>query len=227
MTTTFYKRFEKTWDRYLKRHSTEIILTGIKRNVMTEVPKFTLIGAFSGWDDNDEKKDILGEVGTTAKIKVSDLQQLYSQPGIMKGNGRVIKTFKPSFIFEKVLYQEISLNKSYKLKLNIQGNKFTGTIKIYNEENKLYKKIMVNNSKELIINIVSNGEKLYIDYSESVGDILCDVLIELLDDSVPCPINNLKSEIDFLTAQGRSFKIDSQELSGSGNLMILTLSNLG
>lgn len=227
MTTIFYKRFEKTWDRYLKRHSTEITLTGIKRSLMSEAPKFIITGAFSGWNDDDEKRDILAEVGTTAKIKVSDLKQTYSQPGIMKGNGRIIKSFIPSFIFEKVLYQETVLNKSYQIKINILGENFAGNIKLYNEENKIYKKIIINSPKELNINLVSIGEKLYIDYTEVEGDIDCKISINLLDDSVPCPISNLKSEIDFLTAQGRTFKIDSQELSGSGNLMILNLSNIG
>lgn len=227
MTTTFYKRFEKTWDRYLKRHSTEIILTGIKRSLMSEAPKYIIIGAFSGWNDDDEKRDILAEVGTTAKIKVSDLKQTYSQPGIMKGNGRITESFTPSFIFEKVLYQETILNKSYQIKMKILGENFAGNIKLYNEENKIYKKIIVNSPKELNINIVANGEKLYIDYTEVEGGISCEISINSLDDSVPCPISNLKSEIDFLTAQGRTFKIDSQELSGSGNLMILNLSNIG
>ena len=227
MTTTFHNRFEKSWNRLLKRHSTEIILVGVKANIMKEAPQYIFNGTFSGWTNTDNKKDIFGETNTVIKLKTSDFQNTYSQPNIIKGNGRIINSFCFEKIEEKILYSETELNQSYTIVISVKNNIKT-KLKIYNEEHNLYTQItLTKDTNNMSIPIVSNGNKLYIDYSESVGEVLCEATLNMLDESVKCELTNLKSDIDFVKVGNRTFKIDSQTLSGSGNLVILTVSNKG
>lgn len=227
MTTIFNQRFEKTWDRYLNRHKTEITLTGKKYDIMKEPPVFKLYGAFSGWNDADEKRDILAEVGTIVKLKISDLEKTYSQPGVIKGNGQPISTSTPQNISDNILFLPTVIGESYKINLNVSGENLNRVMKIYDENNSKYSQMILNISRDISINIVATGENLYIDYSEGTGDINCTSSVGQLDGSVPCPIYNLKADIDFITANGHTFKIDSQKQNGSNNLMVLTLSNVG
>lgn len=227
MTTTFNKRFEKTWDKLLKRNSSEIILVGLKKATMKEAPQFIINGIFSGWTNTDNKKDIFGETNTTIKLKITDIENTYSQPGLIKGSGKIIDSFDFEKIQDKTLYLNTNINKSYIINLKISNVKYKTIINIYNEENKTYTKLILTNDKELQIPIISIGEKIYIDYNESIGDINCEATLNLVDESLKCPLMNLKSEIDFVQVQNRTFKIDSQTMNGSGNLMILTVSNKG
>lgn len=227
MTTTFNKRFEKTWDKLLKRNSSEIILVGLKKATMKEAPQFIINGVFSGWTNTDNKKDIFGETNTTIKLKITDIENTYSQPGLIKGSGKIIDSFDFEKVQDKTLYLNTNINKSYIINLKISNVKYKTIINVYNEENKTYTKLILTNDKELQIPIISIGEKIYIDYNESIGDINCEATLNLVDESLKCPLMNLKSEIDFVQVQNRTFKIDSQTMNGSGNLMILTVSNKG
>lgn len=232
----YSKLFESAWNNYLKMNPSDIIMTGKKTDRMEQVPIYRLTGAFSGWVENDTKKDIITEMDTTVKIKVKDLMSCWSQPGVMPGSGfqENIQENKNIYIDDEVLlFENIQVNKVCEISLeyDIIDNPITKKIvSFYNEHNQIYKQIQINKSGKGIISFKFNSSGTSIFMNSSMGTpgmTTSNFKIGNLNGAIKCPIDNIKSNIDTLTVSNRSFKIDGQKLSASNVLMVLTLSNKG
>lgn len=226
--TIFQKRFEKAWDRYLHVNSSIIKLVGYMNPSMKDRPIFILNGVFSGWEDKRKDLDILGDVGTTVKLKIDDLKNTYSQPDIALGNGKPILNLPYQKINQNVfVFEKVELNHTYNINFNIKCDNINRRLKIYNEEGTIYFVKDIINDININTNIISSGTKIYADFEFGYGDFESFINIYKLDESIKCPITDIKSKIEYIVVDNHNFKIDSQSLSGSNSLMILNLSNIG
>lgn len=226
----YSKLFSNAWDNYIDMNPTEIIMTGKKTSVMNEIPVFKLIGSFSGWEENDLKKDIMSENETTVKFKIKDLKSCWSQPNVMNGSGYVenviSKTINLSkFNPDKTLLTNLTIGKYYSVGLVFE-NIIYGSLRIYDDYQNIIKNIFPNNKNKIEFTFCATTPSIYIDFMDNdENNILKEVKYGELNGAIKCPIDNIKSNINNLTVANRTFKIDGQKLSASNVLMVLFLSN--
>ena len=226
----YSKMFGKAWENYIDVNPTEIIMTGKKTTFMNEKPVFKLIGSFSGWEENDMKKDIMSENETTVKFKISDLKKCWSQPNVMDGSGCIdnivtndlnISKFNP----DKTLVAGLVVGKYYCVGLIFEKVVETH-FRIYDDYQNIIKNMYPIKSNKLEFKFKATTPSIYIDFMGiDENNVLKTVKYGELNGAIKCPIDNIKANIDDITVGNRTFKVEGQKLSASNVLMVVYLSN--
>lgn len=225
----YSKLFESTWDKYIEMNPTEIVLVGKKTSYMKETPKFNLIGSFSGWEEKDVRKDIMSENETTIKLRIKDLINCYSQPGVLDGNGKLINEGKLNVSLSNddenpLLLERLEINKDYAIKLSFQ-NTLESKISIKNDYGQIYcTGYPETDRNDILLKFKTTSPNVYLDFGKNINSLVS-IQYGQLDGSIRCPIDNIKSNIDHVTVSNRTFKIDGQKLSAANTLMVVYLSN--
>lgn len=230
----YHKNFERTWNDYLNRNSVDIVLTGKKTPRMNKVPIYRLTGVFSGWDETDIKQDIVTDTETTVKIKISDLLKNRSQADVLDGSGLVLNEIIDEQEYSDgthLLVNGLEIGKYYKVVLPFQiknqENLVNKTIEIHSENGYVYRTFKqnseINDTIELTFQAMSRQLMVTVN---GIGVIsIKNISFGILDGTVPCPVENIKANIEYLTVGDRTFNIEGQKLSASNSLMVIKLSN--